>query len=116
MTKGQQDVYLLLCMAGREDEAEAYKQKVEKEAYIKAAEAASLNTHYVDKHGEKIEAGMFIRIGDGEPEEVFLCGDDNLGVNASNPAYLKAHPCASPECYPLSQFSMADIEIVKGDH
>lgn len=87
--------------------------KAKQEDYIKAAAAANFNTNYVDKYGMKIEAGMFIRIDGGKPEEVFICGNNNLGVNASNPAYLKAHPYANQEYYPLSQFSMADIEIVK---
>ena len=113
MTNAQRDVYMFLLMAGREDEATAYREKVEKPTYISAAERASLNTNYVDKHGEKIEAGMMIRIGNDEPEEVLLCGDDNLGINASNPTYLKNHPCAVQECYPLSAFSWQDIEIVK---
>lgn len=44
-----------------------------------------------------------------------LCGDDNLGVNASNPAYLETHPGAYQECYPLSEFASEDIEIIKED-
>lgn len=107
MTRSQRENYLLLCQTGREQEATDYRDKCE--AAIARADA---NTNYLDKRGQKIKAGMMIRIDGGEPEEVLLCGDDNLGVNASNPAYLEAHPCALEECYPLSNFSMADIEIV----
>ena len=52
---------------------------------------------------------MLISIGGKAPELVLLCGDDNLGVNASNPAYLEAHPEARQECYPLSEFASDDI-------
>ena len=89
MTQAQRDVYMILLMAGREDEATAYR--------------------------DKIEADMLISIGGEEPELVLLCGDDNLGVNASNPAYLEAHPGVYQECYPLSEFASEDIEIIKED-
>ena len=68
-----------------------------------------------DLDGKKIEADMLISIGGKAPELVLLCGDDNLGVNASNPAYLEAHPEARQECYPLSEFASDDIEIIKED-
>ena len=71
--------------------------------------------HYVDKHGEEIEAGYMIRIGDDDPELVYSCindiGDD-LGINASNESYLKAHPESVREYYSLKNFSCNDIEIV----
>lgn len=89
MTQAQRDVYMALLMAGREDEATVYR--------------------------DKVEADMLISIGGKAPELVLLCGDDNLGVNASNPAYLEAHPEARQECYPLSEFASNDIEIIKED-
>lgn len=71
--------------------------------------------HYADKHGEEIKAGYMIRIGDDDPELVYSCinefGDD-LGINASNEAYLKAHPDAVREYYSLTNFSSEDIEII----
>ena len=93
MTQAQRDVYMALLMAGREDEATAYRDKVEAASYDSARARANANTYYV----------------------VLLCGDDNLGVNASNPAYLEAHPEARQECYPLSEFASNDIEIIKED-
>lgn len=107
MTRSQRETYLLMCQAGREREATDFRVKCEE-----AIARADANTYYLDKHEHKISAGMMIRIGDDEPEEVLLCGDDNLGINASKPAYLKAHPDAPEECYPLSEFPRADIEIV----
>ena len=115
MTQAQRDVYMALLMAGREDEATAYRDKVEAASYDSARARANANTYYVDKHGKKIEADMLISIGGKAPELVLLCGDDNLGVNASNPAYLEAHPEARQECYPLSEFASNDIEIIKED-
>lgn len=115
MTQAQRDVYMALLLAEREDEATAYRDKVEAERCSSARTRANANTNYVDKHGQKIEADMLISISGEEPELVLLCGDDNLGVNASNPAYLEAHPGAYQECYPLSEFASDDIEIIKED-
>ena len=113
MTQAQRDVYMSLLVAGREDEATACRDRAESCSSVRAR--ANANTNYVDKHGQKIEADMLISIGGEEPELVLLCGDDNLGVNASNPAYLGAHPEAHQECYPLSNFASDDIEIIKED-
>lgn len=71
--------------------------------------------HYVDKHGEEIKAGYTIKIGDDAPEMVYSTVDDfgdDLGINASNEAYLKLHPDAVREYYSLKNFSAEDIEIV----
>lgn len=71
--------------------------------------------HYVDKHGEEIKAGYMIRIGDDDPELVYSCVNDfghDLGINASNEVYLKAHPDADREYYSLNNFTSSIIEIV----
>lgn len=115
MTQAQRDVYMALLIAGREDEATAYRDKVKAESHNSARARANANTNYVDKHGQKIEADMLISIGGEAPELVLLCGDDNLGMHASNPAYLESHPGAYQECYPLSEFASEDIEIIKED-
>lgn len=94
MTQAQRDVYMALLIAGREDEVTAYRDKVKAESHNSARARANANTNYVDKRGQKIEADMLISIGGEAPELVLLCGDDNLGVNASNPAYLESHPGA----------------------
>ena len=71
---------------------------------------------YLDKHGEAIQPGMTIRHDNGETDEVFATvdayGEDDMGVLASNPAYLERHPEADIEYYSLSNFDMSEWEIV----
>lgn len=69
---------------------------------------------YRDQHGRPIKAGdKLIYVIDGTVEEVFACGDDDLGVNASNPDYLAANPNAPEECYPLHQFDLRDWRVLR---
>ena len=52
------------------------------------------NYNYVDMHGEEIRPGYTVKIGDDEPRMVYSCSNDfgeDLGINASNEAYLKSH-------------------------
>lgn len=67
---------------------------------------------YFDKHGEEIKAGMKIRHDDGDIERIYATADDDLGVNASNEAWLERHG-GNRELYPLYQFDMKEWEIVK---
>lgn len=73
---------------------------------------------YVDKNGETIEAGMLLRFSDGSIEKVYettnMNGDPDLGINASNEAYMEAHgiPEEFREYYSLDNFRKDDIEIV----
>lgn len=65
---------------------------------------------YFDKHGERILPGMKIRHNDGEVEEIFECGDNDLGIDATN------HNCphvTREVCYPLSSFNLSEWEVVK---
>lgn len=57
---------------------------------------------YKDKHGKSIRAGMFLRHDSGTIEKVVACGVDDLGFAASKDGW---------ECYPLSEFDMAEWEI-----
>ena len=73
--------------------------------------------HYFDKNGTEVKAGMYITLGDGSaPELVYdtvdADGHPDLGVNASNEAYLKRHPHATREFYSLSSFDMRNVEII----
>lgn len=71
--------------------------------------------NYVDMHGEEIRPGYTVKIGDDETEMVYSCSNDfgeDLGINASNEAYLKAHPDAEREYYSLNNFCSSIIEIV----
>lgn len=70
---------------------------------------------YVDSTGKVIKPGDMIQIGNDKPEEVFQLqrnGGKDLGVNASNEAYLRMHPEAEREYYSLSEFDLSDITIV----
>ena len=73
-------------------------------------------TTYRDKNGRVIEAGMTIRMEDGSLEKVYATstasGEPNLGINASNEAYLKRHPGATREYYSLANFNLNKTEIV----
>ena len=70
---------------------------------------------YFDKYKKEIKAGMMIRMDDGSVEMVYattdVYGNPDLGINASNEAYLKRHPDADREFYSLSNFNMEKVEI-----
>lgn len=71
---------------------------------------------YTDKNGNPIREGMFLRFNDGSVEEVFACmdadGGEDLGINASNEAYLEHHG-TDREYYPLSNFPADSMEILE---
>jgi hypothetical protein len=71
---------------------------------------------YFDKNGVEIKAGMTIRMEDGSLELVYdttdSYGNPDLGINASNEAYLQTHPSACREYYSLTNFNLAKTEIV----
>lgn len=74
---------------------------------------------YLDKTGVEIKAGIFLRMEDGSIEKVYACssqdGTDDLGINASNEAFLRNHypGCedAYREFYSLSNFRLSSTEI-----
>lgn len=72
---------------------------------------------YFDKNGTEIKGGMFLRFEDGLVEKIYdtvdADGNPDLGINASNDAYLKRHGLGEydREFYPLGQFSLRDAEI-----
>lgn len=72
---------------------------------------------YFDCNGDEIQAGMHIRMEDASVEEVFATmdayGNEDLGINASNEAYLELHPFAPREYYSLSNFDLRRVEIVE---
>lgn len=47
---------------------------------------------YFDSQEREIGAGMVLVHEEGEEQEVFACGDDDLGFSASNPDFLRVHP------------------------
>ncbi len=72
---------------------------------------------YLDKNGVRIQAGMLVRFGDGSIEKIYATmdadGQPDLGINASNDAYMRHHniPEAEREFYPLSSVDMRSAEI-----
>lgn len=72
---------------------------------------------YRDKNGALVEPGDIIRFDDGSTEEILLLqGDERqfeLGVNASNEAFLERHPWCVREGYPLHQFNSSTYVIDK---
>ncbi len=71
---------------------------------------------FLDKNGKQILAGMTLRMEDGSLEKVYATtdayGEPSLGINASNEAYLEAHPFACREYYSLTNFNLTKTEIV----
>lgn len=72
---------------------------------------------YLDKNGIEIKAGMYLRMEDGSIEKVYATsdgyGNPDLGINASNEAYMRAHgiPEEYREYYSLSNFNTRLTEI-----
>lgn len=70
---------------------------------------------YFDKNGKEIKAGMKILMDDGSIEMVYdteeAYGNPNFGINASNEAFLEAHPNWAREYYSLSMFKQSSIEV-----
>lgn len=67
---------------------------------------------YLDKHGNAIKAGMTLRHDDGTLEIVYKAVGNDLGFNASNEDF-DGFTEAKRELYPLSDFNLAEWEIVK---
>lgn len=70
---------------------------------------------YFDKNGKEIKSGMKLLMDDGCIEMVYdtvdQYGNSDLGINASNEAFLKRHPEWQREYYSLSMFRQSDIEV-----
>lgn len=72
---------------------------------------------YIDKNGDTIKAGMTLRMDDGSLEKVYdtvdAYGDPDLGINASNEAYLARHGLGEMdrEFYSLCNFDLTKAEI-----
>lgn len=60
------------------------------------------DTCYVDRDGNEIREHDILNFEDGTTSEVFRLEDGTLGISASNPDYLKAHP-HSDECFQTLQ-------------
>lgn len=72
---------------------------------------------YVDKTGTLVRPGDIIRFdGGGMTEKVYLAEGTpeqyDLGINASNEAFLERHPEWARELYPLHQYNHLEYEVV----
>lgn len=70
------------------------------------------NGHYYDKNGIEIHDGDTIKWDNGKIEKVYLTEDNELGTDATNPAWIengKACPCEFG-IYPLVEEDMTEIE------
>lgn len=78
-------------------------------------EPEKYSPRYLDKNGNEIKAGMRLLMEDGSIELVYDTvdgyGNPDLGVNASNEAFLENHPEWAREYYSLSSFNTAAAEI-----
>ena len=77
---------------------------------------------YYDKNGTLVKPGDRLLFDeDGSVEEVILLENSysdkeyELGVKATNPDYLKHHPWATVQGYPLYQFDHNHYEVMKND-
>lgn len=72
---------------------------------------------YRDKNGVQILPGMQLRFPDGSVEKVYATmdseGKPDLGINASNEAYMRNHgvPEAEREFYSLASVGVRDAEV-----
>ncbi len=72
---------------------------------------------FYDMNGNRIKAGMYIRMEDGSTELVYEYknedGNITLGINASNEEYMRIHGLdeIDREFYPLNNFNMRGVEI-----
>ena len=76
-----------------------------------------MDKRYYDKNGSRVEADMFHRFSNGRIEKVYATvggnGNPDLGINASNDAYMERHGIPESErvFYPLSDVELWDAEI-----
>ena len=74
---------------------------------------------YYDKNGKEIKEGMQIVFDDGNTEQVFATSDmqgrRDLGISATNDAFLKNHPDHEQEFYSLSTVDLNSVQISFAD-
>ena len=70
---------------------------------------------YLDKNGNAIKPGMKILMADGSVELVYETtdefGNQDLGISATNKAFLDRHPDWEQEFYSLSSLDTRSAEI-----
>lgn len=72
---------------------------------------------YFDSKGTEIQADMYLRFPSGTVEKIYATqdaeGNPDLGINASNDAYMRLHGLteADREFYPLSSIDLYGTEV-----
>lgn len=72
---------------------------------------------YFDSKGTEIQADMYLRFPSGTVEKIYASqdaeGNPDLGINASNDAYMRRHGLteADREFYPLSSIDLYGTEV-----
>ena len=69
---------------------------------------------YFDKNGIEITEGCRIRYDSGRILEVYLTDQDELGTDATNPAWIasgRCHPCEFG-LYPLMASETEEVEVI----
>lgn len=71
--------------------------------------------HYFDKNSIEIHEGDTVRFPNGKLEKIYLTEDDQLGTDATNPAWIKNGRACECEygIYPLDLIDTNEIEVVK---
>lgn len=94
----------------REDLLEQYK-KLSSENGVIPGKPEALYPRYLDKNGQEIKPGMMLLMEDGNLELVYettdAYGSVDLGISATNAAFLEHHPDWEQEFYSLSNFSLS---------
>ena len=78
------------------------------------AQEAIWNQEYVDKHGNVIYDGDFVKYDNGDIKEVYLTEEGNLGVDATNPLWIesgRAVPCEYG-IYPFESDDLLSVEVI----
>ena len=70
---------------------------------------------YFDRSGAEITEGCLIRYPDGKTKRVYLTEDYQLGVDATNPAWIKSGRAAPCEfgIYPIGIETTNEVEVVE---
>lgn len=70
---------------------------------------------YYDRNGKEITEGCKIRYSSGRIEKVYLTEENELGTDATNPAWIekgKAFPCEYG-IYPLTAIEASEVEVIE---
>lgn len=98
----------------REDLLELYKE-ISTENGVIPGKPEAMYPRYLDKYGQEIKPGMILLMEDGSLEPVYETTDSygsvDLGISATNAAFLERHPDWEQEFYSLSNFALSRTVI-----